>query len=120
MKILNSILISMLCLTVQSSVAATTDGISPFEKIQREDIVIVADLSTDKIKKLKDSGKIMPLEEIIQKVKKHYPGRIIEIELDNEDGRYIYELEFVGKNNIVWELEVDATSGDVLKYEQDD
>lgn len=87
---------------------------------QLAEIVVVAELKADKVWELKQSGKVMPLEDLIKQVRRDYPGRIIEIELDDEDGRYIYELELVDENGVVWDLDVDAKTGQVLKYEQDD
>jgi uncharacterized protein YpmB len=90
------------------------------DPVQLKDIIVVADLKADEVWELKQSGKIMPLEDLIKQVRRDYPGRIIEIELDEEDGRYIYELELVDENGVVWDLDVDAKTGQVLKYEQDD
>jgi uncharacterized protein YpmB len=90
------------------------------DPVQLKDIIVVADLKADEVWELKQSGKIMPLEDLIKQVRRDYPGRIIEIELDEEDGRYIYELELVDENGVVWDLDVDAKTGQILKYEQDD
>lgn len=121
MKILNLILISMICLNIQSSLAApSVKETSPFETIQLEKMIVLADLSANEIKKLKETGEIMSLESILQQVQKDYPGRVIEVELDEDDKAYVYEIELVDKDNIVWELEIDATTGKVIKHEQDD
>ncbi|MEQ8289052.1 MAG: PepSY domain-containing protein [Gammaproteobacteria bacterium] len=117
------ILGGLLLMAIQPGMAATSEkGLSPFDIVQLEQMVIVAeaDFSADEIKQLKDSGNIMPLESILQLVQKNYEGRIIEVELDKEDKTYVYEIELVDDNNIVWELEVDAATGKVLKREQDD
>jgi uncharacterized protein YpmB len=101
-------------------VAAAFDEKIKNDPTQLADIIVVADLKADKVRELKQSGKIMPLEDVIKQVRRDYPGRIIEIELEEEDDRYVYELELVDENGIVWDLEVDASTGQVLKYEQDD
>jgi len=101
-------------------VAAAFDEEFLNDPVQLKDIIVVADLKADKVWELKQSGKIIPLEDLIKQVRRDYPGRIIEIELEDEDGRYVYELELVDENGVVWELEVDASTGQVLKYEQDD
>ncbi len=71
-------------------------------------------------RRLKDAGKIIPLEQIINKARQLHQGRIIEIELEHEEGRYIYELELLDKNGTVWEFEFDASSGELIKKEKDD
>lgn len=121
MKILNLMLISMVCLNIESSLAASSDKeTTPFETVQLKQRVIMADLSTDEIKNLKDSGDILSLESILQQVQKDFPGRVIEVELEEEDNAYVYEIELVDKDNVAWELEIDAKTGKVLKHEQDD
>jgi uncharacterized membrane protein YkoI len=61
----------------------------------------------------------MSLESVIAQVRKDYPGQIIEIELDEEDDRFIYEIEVVNDDGVVIELEIDAATGEVLKYKKD-
>ena len=54
---------------------------------------------------------------------KHAPAksRIIKCELDFDDGKAIYEIEIVGgKDKMEIECELDAVTGDVLKWEIDD
>jgi uncharacterized membrane protein YkoI len=74
----------------------------------------------ERIHSLKEAGKILSLESLIETIRRENPGRIIEIELDDDDGRYVYELELVDEQGIVWDLEVDARTGERLKKEQDD
>ncbi len=88
--------------------------------IHLSEMQVLAEVKADEVYQLKESGKIIPLEELINRVRKDYPGRIIEIDLDDDDGHYVYELELVDDQGIAHELEVDARSGQVLKYEQDD
>src|SRR5262245_25340819 len=75
-----------------------------------------ADLARD----LTQRGEILPLERVLEKTTAEYPGRVIEIELEQEHGRYIYEFEIVDSEGRVWELEVDAATGAVLEREQED
>lgn len=74
----------------------------------------------DEVMRLKQSGEIMPLEDIIVKMRRDFPGRIIEIELERENGFYVYEIDYVDNNGYVWELELDAQTGDMLKLKRDD
>ena len=46
---------------------------------------------------------------------RRYPGQLLEVELD--DGKY--EIEILGPNGVVMELDYDATSGRLLKMEED-
>ena len=46
-------------------------------------------------------------------------GYIEEIELDEDEGRWIYEIEAL-YNGVEYELEIDAYTGEILKFERDD
>lgn len=74
----------------------------------------------EQIRRLKERGKIRSLESVLEEIRRDYPGRIIEIELDDDDGRYIYELELVDEQGVVWDLEIDARTGKLLEKKQDD
>jgi len=71
-------------------------------------------------KRLRESGEIMPLEAILKNVRSSYPGRILELELEYEKGRIIYELEILGTDRVVREIYIDAKSGELLSVEEDD
>ena len=44
--------------------------------------------------------------------------RFVKVELDEEDGRSVYEMEFLA-GGIEYEYEIDASSGEIIKYEAD-
>ncbi|NOY71461.1 MAG: PepSY domain-containing protein [Gammaproteobacteria bacterium] len=69
---------------------------------------------------LKELGEILPLEQIIKAAKAKQSGRVIEIELENKDGRYLYEVELLNARGEVWELYFDATTGQLIKHERED
>ncbi|MEX2352624.1 MAG: PepSY domain-containing protein [Gammaproteobacteria bacterium] len=79
----------------------------------------LARLDAEEARELKQSGQIMSLESLIARVREDYPGTIIEIELDDKNDRYIYEIEVVNDEGVVIDLEIDAATGEVLKYEKD-
>ncbi len=69
---------------------------------------------------LLDSGEILPLETILEKVRRQFPGRILDIELEKEDQKIVYEIEILGSNGVVKEIYVNAKSGDFLSVKEDD
>lgn len=78
------------------------------------------DVTPEEALKLRDSGTIQSLEKLNELALAQYPGSVIrETELENESGRYIYELEVVDAQGIEWDLELDATNGQILKNHQD-
>lgn len=66
-------------------------------------------------------GKIKPLSEIIGLVKPKLPGAtILEVELDVENGRIVYEFKIIDSSGRLKEVEVDAKTADILSIEDDD
>lgn len=79
------------------------------------------DLGPDEALKLRDSGTIQSFEKLNELALAQHPGGVIrETELENEWGRYIYQLEMVDAQGLEWDLELDATNGQILKNHQDD
>lgn len=78
------------------------------------------DLDQDEALQLRREGLILPLESLLQQVKQRYPGaRLLEAELEEEDGLYIYEIELLTAGGIARELELDARDGRLIKDEED-
>lgn len=71
-------------------------------------------------RRLVEQGKIQPLESILQQVRAVRPGRVLEIELEREHGRHVYEIELLDESGQVWELEMDAVTGEILEQELED
>lgn len=79
------------------------------------------DLGPDEALKLRDSGTIQSFEKLNELALAQHPGGLIrETELENEWGRYVYQLEVVDAQGIEWDVELDATNGEMLKNHQDD
>ncbi|WP_313242587.1 PepSY domain-containing protein [Stutzerimonas nitrititolerans] len=78
------------------------------------------DLDQDEALRLRREGLIMPLEALVQRAMERYPGaRLLEAELEEDDGIYIYEIELLTTDGIARELEIDARDGRLLKDEED-
>lgn len=79
------------------------------------------DLDQDEALRLRREGLIMPLEQLLQMALQPYPGAVLlEVELEEEDGVLVYEVELVTEQGIVRELELHASTGEVLKDEVED
>ena len=74
----------------------------------------------EQARRLKESGQILPLEQIIKAAQAEHPGRVIEVDLENKKGRHVYEVELLDQQGKVWELYFDAVSGELIKRKQDD
>lgn len=45
------------------------------------------------------------------------PGKVFEAELEFEDNQAIWEIEVLSTNNELYEIEIDANSGEILSQE---
>lgn len=71
----------------------------------------------DRARAARASGEVLPLARLLALVERDFEGRIIEVELEREDGRLVYELELLLPDGRVVELEYDARSGELVKLE---
>ena len=77
-----------------------------------------ADSDHLKARQLLEAGTILPLEQLLDQAQHEHPGRILEVEFEQEQGRYIYEIELVDDKGEVWEIEYDAQTGELIEKEQ--
>jgi uncharacterized membrane protein YkoI len=59
-------------------------------------------------------GEILSLERILEMHPLRPGERLLEVEVDREDQRWEYELEILGANGRVRELEIDGATGALL------
>lgn len=79
------------------------------------------DLGPDEALRLRDAGTIKSFEMLNEvALAQHKGARIEGTELEDEYGRYVYQVELRDPNGVQWDLELDATTGEVLKNHQDD
>ena len=65
----------------------------------------------DRARAAVEAGQIRPLAELLADVERRYVGRVIETDLDREDGRWIYQFKLMPPTGRVFELELDAATG---------
>ena len=69
-------------------------------------------------RRLVKRGEILPMGKVLKQALRHQPGRLLEAEFETEDGRHLYEFEILDAEGQVWELEMDAADGRLLKKER--
>lgn len=62
----------------------------------------------------------LPVTRIIGIAQGAVPGEIVEIELEREHERLIYEVKILARSGRVREVEIDARTGAVLRVEDED
>ena len=81
---------------------------------------VTADEVLEAARELLESGRILPLETILAEIAESVPGKLIETQLEYEDGRILYDLKILRPEGRVQEVEVDAATGEIIKIEDDD
>ena len=61
------------------------------------------------------AGEVLPLATLLERLQRTHPGQVLELELDREDGRWIYEIKLLQANGQLLRLELDAGTGQVLE-----
>jgi len=60
-------------------------------------------------------GVVLSLRAILDIVEREYPGQIMEVEFEHDDGRFVYELKVLQSRGRLVKLKLDARSGAVIK-----
>ncbi|MGQ3302563.1 PepSY domain-containing protein [Reyranella sp.] len=76
-------------------------------------------LEHEEARRALEQGLVRPLEEIVAEARKHVQGDLIEVELERENERYIYELEFIQPSGQIVELQLDAKSMAIIEDDAD-
>lgn len=62
-----------------------------------------------------EAGEIMPLRSLLDAIETDYPGQVVEVELEHEDGLLVYEIKVLEASGQRLKLIVDARTGEVLR-----
>ena len=83
-------------------------------------VAMARDLDQDEALRLRQQGVILPLEQLLQQALDRYPGaKLLEAELEEKHDVYVYEVELLTIEGVVRELDLDATTGQLLKDKED-
>ena len=67
---------------------------------------LALDVDQDEALRLRQSGEVLSFQAILRQADERYPGaRLLEAELDDDDGEFIYEIELLTGDGVVRELE---------------
>ncbi len=63
----------------------------------------------------REAGQIVSLRAILDRVEAEFTGSPVEIELDDEDGRFIYKVKLLALSGAIVNLEYDARDARLLR-----
>lgn len=66
------------------------------------------------------AGEMLPLPALLERLQRTHPGQVLELELEREDGRWIYEVKLLQADGQLLKLAVDAHTAQVLEARRKD
>ncbi len=67
-----------------------------------------------------EAGRVLPLSQVLEDLRRRVEGDVIGVELEREDGRFVYELTLIRPSGQIHEAVIDAESGTLLELEVED
>jgi hypothetical protein len=61
------------------------------------------------------AGEVLPLPLLLERLQRTHPGQVLELELEREHGRWIYEVKLLQPGGQLLKLALDAGTGQVLE-----
>lgn len=74
-----------------------------------------ADSDQDRARAAVQAGQVLPLSAVLARLEREHPGQVLEVELEQDKGRWVYEVKLLQAGGRLMKLELDAGTGAVLK-----
>lgn len=74
-----------------------------------------ADSDQDRARAAVQAGQVLPLKTVLERLERDHPGQVLEVELESEGDRWVYEVKLLQAGGRLLKLEIDAASGHVLQ-----
>lgn len=78
------------------------------------------DYHPEQLQKWLESEQILPLETILQQHRERLGGRVIDVELEQERNRFVYEIKVITEAGRKREFYFDGSTGELLKDDYED
>jgi uncharacterized membrane protein YkoI len=69
-----------------------------------------ADGDHDRARRAREAGEIAGLDRLLAEVARNDPGKVIDVELDRDQGRYVYEIVLIAPDGRRRKVKYDARS----------
>ena len=70
--------------------------------------------------KLESDGKVLSFEKIVEKAISLHQGRVIQAEILTKDKMYIYEVEILDEDGVLWDLKFNASDGSLIESSKEE
>lgn len=75
-------------------------------------------LDHDEVKRLRETGQILSMDEVMASAQSVQPGQMVEAELEREAGAYRYEIKILASDGRIHVLDLDAATGEVIEHRE--
>jgi uncharacterized membrane protein YkoI len=75
-------------------------------------------LDHDEIKQLRETGQILPMEQVMDSAQSVQPGQLVEAELERGDGTYRYEIKILAADGTIHKLSLEAATAEVIERKE--
>jgi uncharacterized membrane protein YkoI len=72
----------------------------------------------DAVRRAVQSGEIRPLTEILAAIRGKLPGEVVGVEVEQKNGRWLYEFRALDRAGRLFEVYVDARSGEIERIKE--
>jgi hypothetical protein len=62
----------------------------------------------DRARRAVQAGEILPLQELLNRLSRRQPGQVLEVELERESGRWVYEIKLLQPDGRLLKMQLDA------------
>lgn len=63
------------------------------------------------------SGQVLPLPAVLERLQREVPGQVLEVELEHDRGRWIYEIKLLTPAGQLTKVKLDARTAEVLRVQ---
>ena len=77
-----------------------------------------SDRDHDRARAAVKAGQVVPLRTVLERLEREHPGQVLDVELEDEDGRLVYEVKLLQSDGRLVKLELDAKTATVLRRKE--
>ena len=60
------------------------------------------------------TGQVLPLRTVLERLDREHPGQVLEVELEQDDGQWIYEIKLLQTDGQLVKIKLDARTAALL------
>lgn len=72
----------------------------------------------DRARAAVQAGQALPLKTLLERLQRDHPGQVLEVELEQAGGRWVYEVKLLQPGGRLLKLELDAATAQVLRSKE--